>query len=344
MMGMNFVVLPDLETDPSPYPGDSIDDVAIWYDASDPDKSVVIATLKASNQRPVLPTGLLTYDLAGNQLQFLPGGTPNNIDLRPGFQTPDATISLIVASHWFTGEIGIYRFNSETRSIALVNLFETGVDKLRGLCMAEYNDQFYYFAVGGTGQVEQYRVASLDRVEFERRWDLGSEAEGCVADDTEGRIYIAEENVGIWSLPVDPTKESKPALFDKTRLFGPLKKGIEGLAILTHEANRYLVASVQNKSRFAIYDLADQSYVGTFRVNATDGTKETKGTDGIEGIDGVTHTDGIEIFNSPLGKLFPNGLVVVHDDDNQHSKLQPNQNFKFISRNQLLDALGDFKR
>ncbi|MFT7243056.1 MAG: 3-phytase [Candidatus Azotimanducaceae bacterium] len=330
MMGMNFVVLPDLETDPSPYPGDSVDDVAIWYDAADPEKSVVIATLKASNQRPVLPTGLLTYDLSGNQLQFLSGGTPNNIDIRTGFETPEATISLIVASHWYTGKIGLYRFDSETRSIALVNLFDTGVDKLKGLCVAHYNDQFYYFAVGGSGQVEQYRVVSLDQVEFERRWELGSEAEGCVADDTGGEIYIAEENVGIWSLPLDPAIESKPTLFDKVRLFGPLKKGIEGLAILTHGANRYLVASVQEKNRFVIYDLENKSHVGTFRVQATDA---------INDIDGVTKTDGIEIFNTPLGAQFPNGLIVVQDDQNDSGKLTLNQNFKYISRHQLLDAL-----
>lgn len=338
MMGMNFVVLPDLETDPSPYPGDSIDDMAIWYDAADPEKSVVIATLKASNQRPVLPTGLLTYDLSGNQLQFLSGGTPNNIDIRPGFKTPDATISLIVASHWFSGKIGLYRFDTKTRSIALVNLFETGVDKLRGLCMAHYNDQFYYFAVGGTGQVEQYKVVSMNQVELERRWELASGAEGCVADDTGGEIYIAEENVGIWSLPLDPAIESKPILFDKIRLFGPLKKGIEGLAILTHKTNRYLVASVQEQNRFAIYDLKDKSHVGTFRVQAV------ASIDVTDDIDGVTRTDGIEIFNTPLGAKFPNGLLVVHDDQNDSGRVKLNQNFKYISRNQLLNALEGRKR
>ncbi|MFT5563234.1 MAG: 3-phytase [Candidatus Azotimanducaceae bacterium] len=333
MMGMNFVLLPDLETDPSPYPGDSIDDVAIWYDPARPEKSVVIATLKASNQKPVLPTGLLTYDLKGNQLQFLPGGTPNNIDLRPGFEVLGSTISLIVASHWYTGEVGLYHIDSGTRNISLIRLFDTGVDKLRGLCMAKQGGQFYYFAVGGTGDVEQYRVVSLDEVVLERHWKLDSEAEGCVADDIGGRVYIAEENTGIWSVPIDPRidsgKESTPMLFDKIRLFGPLKKGIEGLAILTHETNRYLVASVQDKNRFAIYDLDDKSHIATFHIGATND------------IDRVTDTDGIEIFNSPLGDQFPNGLVVVHDDQNQQRELELNQNFKFVSRDQLLDALGD---
>jgi len=336
MMGMNFVLLPDLETDPSPYPGDSIDDVAIWYDTSDPENSVVMATLKASNQRPVLPTGLLTYDLMGNQLQFLSGGTPNNIDLRPGFPAQGSTISIIAASHWYSGKVGLYRLDSATRRVSLIKLFSTGVDKLRGLCMAKQVDQFYYFAVGGTGVVEQYRIAALDEVVLERRWKLGSEAEGCVADDLGGRVYIAEENTGIWSLPLDPGldpgQESKPALFDKVRLLGPLKKGIEGLAILKHEANRYLVASIQEKNRFAIYDLDDQSYIAAFRIKATND------------IDDVTNTDGIEIFNGPLGQQFPNGLIVVHDDQNEQNKLQLNQNFKFISRKQLLDALGDLKR
>jgi len=198
--------------------------------------------------------------------------------------------------------------------------------------MARLGDQFYYFAVGSSGIVEQYRVATLDEVVLERRWKLDSEAEGCVADDLGGRVYIAEESMGIWSLPLDPSISSKPTLLDEIRLFGPLRKGIEGLAILTHEANRYLVASVQGKSRFAVYDLSDQSYITTFRI------------EGANGIDDVTKTDGIEIFNSPLGKPYPNGLIVVHDDENKERDLLLNQNFKFISRNKLLDALGALKR
>ena len=53
----------------------------------------------------------------------------------------------------------------------------------------------------------------------------------------------------------------------------------------------------------------------------------------------MTRTDGIDIFNGSLGPDFPEGLIVVQDDRNEHRPKAQNQNFKFISRQLLLDAL-----
>lgn len=322
---MNFLLYPEIETDPSPYPGDSVDDAVVWYNDKNPEESLVLATLKASNQRPVLPTGILTYDLQGNQLQFLKGGTPNNIDLRPGFPSGDQRHSIIAASHWYTGKVGLYQLDAN-RMLKELKLFDTGVDKLRGLCMGKLDDQFFYFAIGGTGTIERYRIVDLTEVVLDGRWQLETESEGCVVDETGNRVYIAEENRGIWYLPLNPSENTKPALLDRIRFFGPLVKGIEGLAILKDGEQRYLVASVQEKSRFAVYNLTTNEYVATFRVNP-------KGS-----IDGVTKTDGVEIFNGPLGAQFPEGLMVLHDNKNEP---QSNQSFKYVSRGSLLDAIRE---
>tara|TARA_R110002073_G_scaffold25378_22_gene84258 strand:+ start:5067 stop:6050 length:984 start_codon:yes stop_codon:yes gene_type:complete len=324
---MQFVLFPDVETDPSPYPGDSVDDAVVWYDAEAPEQSLIIATLKASNQRPVLPTGILTYDLQGNQKQVLMGGTPNNIDLRPGFPFEEERAPLIAASHWYSGKVGLYQMGAD-RMLRQLNLFESGVEKLRGICMGKLKDKFYYFAVGSTGTIERYRIASVNQVVLEDRWQLKSEAEGCVVDEPGNRVYIAEENTGIWYIPLSSTPKikSEPELLDKVSFFRPLARGIEGLAILEDTGKRYLVASVQEKSRFAIYDLATDQYIATFRINA-----------GNE-IDGVSKTDGVEIFNKPLGPQFPQGVMVVHDDNNE-PKL--NQNFKYVSLEALRNMLKE---
>lgn len=334
MLGLNFVLFPGVETTPSPYPGDSVDDAAIWYDADHPDQSVVLTTLKASNLRPVQPTGILVYDLAGQQLQFLKGGTPNNIDLRPSFPDGDQNFTLIAASHWYTEEVGLYRFDPEARRLSLLKLFPTGVRALRGLCMAVYHDKFYYFAVGSSGDIEQYRIISPNEVKLEQRWELSSVAEGCVADETNGHLYVSEEKVGIQKLPLNPQVNAAPELVESVSFFGPLKKGLEGMAILTHESQRFLIVSVQEKSRFAIYRLPDETYLGSFKI-------KSKGD-----IDGVTKTDGIAIFNQPIGSAFPEGLIVVQDDTNQSKteKKSLNQNFKFVSRKQLTDALETIKQ
>lgn len=308
-----------------------MDDAAIWYNADHPEQSVVLGTLKASNVRPVLPTGILVYDLSGQEIQFLSGGTPNNIDLRPNFSVGGQKQTLIAASHWYTNEVGLYRFDPEARRLSLLKLFPTGVRELRGLCMAVYQDSFYYFAVGSSGDVEQYRIISPDEVKLEKRWQLESEAEGCVADDISGRLYIAEEKVGIWQLPLNPETEEAPRLVDRVSLFGPLKRGLEGMAILNEQEERFLIVSVQEKSRFAVYRLPEETYLGSFRI-------KSKGD-----VDGVSKTDGIDISNQALGANFPDGLIVVQDDTNEGSSDDLHQNFKFLSRKQLIDALEKIK-
>ena len=327
LFSLNLTLYPQVETDPSPYPGDSVDDPAIWYNEDHPEQSVVLGTLKASNLRPVQPTGILVYDLQGREIQFLSGGTPNNIDLRRNFPAGSKHQTLIAASHWYSEKVGLYEFDPETRQLSLLKLFTTGVRKLRGLCMAIYQDQFYYFAVGSSGDIEQYRVDSLDEVTLVNRWELDSEAEGCVADDQRGLFYVAEENHGIWKIQLDPSADTTPILIDEVGLFSPIKRGLEGMAILENEAQRYLIVSVQEKSRFAIYRLPEEVYLGSFVIKSEDG------------IDGVTKTDGIDIFNGSLGPDFPEGLIVVQDDRNEHRPKAQNQNFKFISRQLLLDAL-----
>ncbi|EPN51188.1 phytase domain-containing protein, partial [Pseudomonas syringae pv. actinidiae ICMP 18807] len=57
--------------------GDAADDPAIWVNPQNPAQSRVLGTNKKQ--------GLLAYDLSGKQLQELPVGRLNNVDIRPGF-------------------------------------------------------------------------------------------------------------------------------------------------------------------------------------------------------------------------------------------------------------------
>ena len=109
------------------------------------------------------------------------------------------------------------------RMLRQLNLFESGVEKLRGICMGKLKDKFYYFAVGSTGTIERYRIASVNQVVLEDRWQLKSEAEGCVVDEPGNRVYIAEENTGIWYIPLSSTPKikSEPELLDKVSFLGP---------------------------------------------------------------------------------------------------------------------------
>ena len=67
-----------VETTPADDDGDSVDDMAIWVDAADPARSVVIGANHGDHTLEV-------YDLSGERLQLLDIGTANNVDIRTGF-------------------------------------------------------------------------------------------------------------------------------------------------------------------------------------------------------------------------------------------------------------------
>ena len=71
-----------VETTPVPSSGDAADDMVVWVHPTTPSASIVIGTDKHA--------GLAVYDLTGSQLQFLPDGDLNNVDLRYGFRLPPA--------------------------------------------------------------------------------------------------------------------------------------------------------------------------------------------------------------------------------------------------------------
>src|SRR3546814_7220282 len=62
----------------------------------------------------------------------------------------------------------------------------------------------------------------------------------------------------------------------------------------------YLVASSQGDNAYAVWQLADEDYVGRFRIDAG-------------AVDGPQETDGIEIAVGDFGAPYPRGLLVAQD-------------------------------
>jgi 3-phytase len=313
-------LVPDFETEASPYQGDSMDDAAFWHHPESSADSVILTTVKASNQMPVKPTGIITYDLSGKQLQFLEDGTPNNIDARRAFPFEDGSDQIIGASHWYTDEIGLYRMDAATRQLGRIGGFDTGVARLRGFCLGQVAGNYYTFAVGSDGNIEQHLLASDLTHTLINSWQLESESEGCVVDDESGRLFVSEENRGIWWIDLF-RPDAEPIALDQVRLFGPLKRGLEGLSLVKVGNTSHLVVSVQEKSRFAIYDLARDEYIGSFTIKASKGTDPVSKTDGIH----------VEQFDAERG------YFIVHDDDNDRPA--KNQNFKVLALQSLIELI-----
>lgn len=184
----------------------------------------------------------------------------------------------------------------------------------------------------GYQAVKQLELPSTFRLSNGSTWspceDPGDrpQVEGMVFDQTTGTLYAAQEDIGVWRIPL----AGKPVLLEKTREFGqsaaydevteecaptgPISKDsgkhlsadAEGLTIAYRGAAKTLYASSQGDSTFAAY-----------RITAR-GLDYRNGFEVVDGraADGVQHSDGAAVTTKPLGPLFPHGLLAVHDGDN----------------------------
>ncbi len=311
----------------TPMDEDAADDPAIWVDPMDPTQSRIIGTDKKG--------GLYVYDLQARELQFVQAGLVNNVDLRDGFQFADGVAPIVVASDRDDQTIAVFRFDPAKRELQpQLAAIPSTFPEVYGICLFRTQvGAMHVVATSALGAVKQWELAATaDGISAKevRSFELGSIAEGCVADDATGSLFIAEENVGIWRLAADPALGDMRTLIDKTE-GGHLTADVEGLAIYDGpNRSGYLIASSQGNDQFAVYERTeDNAYIGSFTIGAGNG------------IDPVTGTDGLEVTSVSMGSEFPGGLVVVQDDENT----EPNepQNFKLIPWSTVEAAIKDMR-
>jgi 3-phytase len=326
----DVVVSATVETDPMPTTGEAADDAAIWIHPEDPARSVIIGTDKHA--------GAAVYDLAGNELQFVSEGALNNVDLRYGFALGGELVDIAAASNRTDESIVVYRIDRDTGFLTNVTaggriLNDPGGDPkgVYGLCLyrSPFTGKTHVFVNSKGGRVRQWELADdgLGQVTgtLVRDFDVGKQTEGCVADDEEGFFYVGEEAIGIWRYGAEPETGEVRVAIDSTEVGGGhLIADVEGLTIYYESAGvGYLIASSQGSDEYVLYErTGDNAYVGRFRIG--DGN----------GIDATSGTDGIDVSSAALGSLFPRGLFVVQDGNNQ----EENQNFKLVPWETIANA------
>lgn len=321
------IVPATVETPPVNEAQDAADDPAIWVASDDPARSVVIATQKQG--------GIYIYDLNGAIVQDLPGGEPNNVDLRDGFGWPEGASPIVGASDRTDNSLVFWRFDPITRQLDASPRarIATGFAEVYGFCLGRMGEDYVAVATNKeTGEVGVWRLAlgADGAVSGERivTFTLGSIAEGCVVDDDTGVYYVAQELEGIWRADLSDADGSERRSIDTVGGGGNLVADVEGLTIWRGaDGGGYLIASVQGTSRFAVYNRGDNAYRGAFQIGAS--------ADG--GVDAVSGTDGIDVVSAPLSADFPQGMFVVQDDENTN----PNgfQNFKYVSWADVVTAI-----
>jgi 3-phytase len=307
-------VAPTVETDPVPHGGDAADDPAIWIHPSRPALSTVIGTDKQG--------GIAVYDVSGRQIQYRADGELNNVDLRSGFPLGGKRVTLVAASNRSNDSIAIYRVDVPTRTLSPVSARTIALGiAAYGSCMyrSPRTRKVFVFVDSEDGEVEQWLLFARGRRIDARRvrsFDVGSQTEGCVADDRRGHLYIGEEEKGIWRYGAEPGAGQARTLVDSAGSAGHLTADVEGLTIAYGPGRRgYLLASSQGSDSFVVYRLAgNNAYVDSFRIGAGGAS------------DGVEETDGIDVATASLGPRFPKGVFVAQDGRNDDGR----QNYKLV--------------
>ncbi len=304
-----------VETEPVSTSGDAADDMAIWYNAANPAESRIIGTDKEGG-------GLLVYAMDGRLLQSI-AGDYNNVDLRTGFRLENETVALVVTSDRRARAAAAFKMNAQGQLSPLTATGNGSTTEIYGACMYRSPDNryFVFLTEDDDGLVQQFEITAngADSVAMNRvrTFDVGSQSEGCVADDVLQALYIAEETRGIWRYGANAADGEIRTQVDTTRTGGNVDEDVEGLAIYySGNETGYLIASSQGDDRFAVYDRQSNAYLGSFRI-----------VDGA--VDGVSGTDGIDVTNVSVGG-FTQGVFVVQDGNNRDGAVRQNQNFKLV--------------
>lgn len=296
---------------------DAADDPAIWRNPADPAASLIVGTDKKA--------GLYVYDLAGKQLSFIDAGRVNNVDLRD----MGAAGIIVAASDRndpLRAQLALFRLDPTTRTLTPLGKIAAGAGEAYGVCLYRDGDALQAFNVLKDGTISQLALdlsGATPAGRIVRTMKLATQSEGCAVDERTRRLYVAEEDVGLWRFDARATGSTTPvkiAAADGIQIVADT----EGVALAPEGTDGgYLLVSSQGDNAYAAYRLKDEAYVGRFRVGA--------------GKFGATEeTDGIDVMAGDFGAHYPGGLFVAQDGHNAPSA----QNFKLASWADIKAALG----
>jgi 3-phytase len=302
------------ETEPVVSFDDAADDICIWENPTDATQSVVVATDKKY--------GLITYNLEGKKLHKYAIGRPNNVALFMPNNVLKNTLPLICASNR-TAETVTFAFLNPDGTLTHFQDVSVPLKEVYGIT-TYLAKQPYIFISTKKGNVWQYQVGmkkNTVQMALVRKLKFGKTVEGMVVDPNNQKLYVAEEERGLWQLNALPWKETQKTMIlkvDKKRL----KPDMEGLALREEtDGSGYIIVSIQGSNAYAFIDRKQLNLVNVIQIK-----------DGV--VDGVQETDGLDV-SSLKTPAFPNGILIVQDGENGDAP----QNFKYINWNHIKPLL-----
>lgn len=307
-----------------------VDDPAIWVHPSEPDRSLVIGTVKVA-----APDGaLMVYGLDGAVRQTIAGlDRPNNVDVEYGFQLAGRPVDLVVVTERLRRSLRVFRIAGdgerlvEVASVPVLDGQEGDAGAPMGIGLYRRPADGRVFAIvapkegGRRDYLWQYEIeddgTGAVRARLVRRFGTFSgreEIEAIAVDDELGYVYFADERSGIRKWHADPDSAgggTELAHFGRAGFRGDH----EGIAIYT-TGNRtgYVVCTdqVQDRSEYRVYrreGAPGRPHDHQPVLKVVRGTGDS--------------TDGIEATSRPLGARFPYGVLVAMNSAGRNFLLFP---------------------
>jgi 3-phytase len=151
----------------------------------------------------------------------------NNVDLRDDVQFKESsTVVVAASSRADKNHARLELFKLDTKRAQLVELASLAAGKGEGygLCLYQHGQDLHAFMIMREGILRQFRLdfsGAEIKSHLIRSIDLGSRAEGRMADDRRGLVYISQERVGFWRL--DANGAADPTLIARTDKDGLVK-------------------------------------------------------------------------------------------------------------------------
>ncbi len=314
------VVMAAAETGPAGSRGDAADDPAVWRHPADASKSLILGTNKQE--------GLVVFALDGREVQRLPIGLINNIDLRASDTRP---FDVAVASNDQVHAISVFLIDRASGAISHRGEIPAGRLEPYGICAGRETGRDLAAVTYKDGTIDLWSM-TVSETELSGRLEgtakLATQLEGCVFDEVNGTLVVGEEGAGLWAFAYRDLTAA-PVAIDTAGSGTGLVADVEGVSIWRGaDGEGWLVASAQAEDRFVVYDRkAPFAHRGSFSIGANPDA----------GIDAVTHTDGLDVFSGALPG-YPRGILAVQDDGNPRKG--QDQNFKIVSWGDVEAAIG----
>jgi 3-phytase len=297
------------------------DDPAIWIHPNTPAKSVVIGTDKETEG------GLYVWDMNGKQIQYVPLGRPNNVDLRYGMKVGGQLIDIAVTnSRSNPKQIKVYKINSDDGTLTDITtasgILTPELADPYGLCLYQRKSDGAMFVIestqeGATKNLHQYRLeddgAGKVKGTYVRAFGnntIKQYVEGLVADDELGYVYASDETNAVRKYYADRDLNKDDQIVAFATGDG-ISGDREGLAIYKcADKTGYLLLSNQSGTNVKVYrregeggDPHQHTLLTTIKTN------------------GSSSTDGLDVTNRPTSSQFSKGFLVTHNSPGSQFKL-----------------------